>query len=117
MVARKWLPWGPSEDKGKATAWAYRNEGHGCGEEESACIQFFTIQVRRSYIVRRIKSLLDHLKKLISCHQINSYGLNWIKSHDQDGYAQATIKMNMLASCMMKIESYGVDQWSITQEI
>jgi hypothetical protein len=38
MVARKWLPWGPSEDKGKATAWAYRNEGHGCGEEESACI-------------------------------------------------------------------------------
>lgn len=109
MVARKWLPWGPSEDKGKATAWAQKDEGHGCGEEESTCIQFFTIQVRRSYIVRRIKSLLDHLKKLISCHQI--------KSHDQDGYAQATIKMNMLASCMMKIESYGVDQWSITQEI
>ena len=58
--------------------------------------------------MRRIKSLLDHLIKMTWCIWIHSNEWNWTKSHAQDGYAQPTIKMDMLAFLLMKIERYGM---------
>jgi hypothetical protein len=41
--------------------------------------------------------MLDHLMKVTWCIWMYSYIWNWTKSHAQDGYAQATIIMDMLA--------------------
>ena len=57
-----------------------------------------TNQTKGSYIVmRRIKSLMDHLMKVTWHIWLYSYVMNWIESQVQDGYAQATIKIDMLA--------------------
>lgn len=47
--------------------------------------------------MKTIKSLADHLMKVTWCIWMYSNMWNWTKLHAQDGYAQATNKMDMLA--------------------
>ena len=52
--------------EGQVTAWALMDQGQG--EKESTSIDSCTSQPMGSYIVRRIKSLLNYIRKVTWFH-------------------------------------------------
>lgn len=68
-----------NQAKVKGKRWLSRQRAMVVVKKKVLSFILITNQAKRSYIVRRIKSLLDHLKKVIWCHWIYSYMLNCVK--------------------------------------